>query len=100
MTENAKKVYNLISQIPVGKISTYKIVADKLGIKSYRAVGQILKRNPDAPIVPCHRVIKTNGELGGYAGTNTPQKIKILQKEGLQVEGNKVVNYSNYIYKF
>lgn len=100
MTDNAKKVYNLIIQIPAGKISTYKIVAETLGIKSYRAVGQILKRNPNAPIVPCHRIIQTDGKLGGYAGTNTSQKIKILESEGLKIENNKVVDYQKFIYKF
>lgn len=100
MTEKAKSLYNLISKIPIGKITTYKIVGDTLGIKSYRAVGQILKRNPDAPTVPCHRVVKTNGELGGYDGSRIADKIRILETEGVKVENGKVVNFENIIYKF
>lgn len=100
MTENAKKVYNLIKNIPKGKVTTYKIIANKLNIKSYRAVGQILKKNPNAPTVPCHRVVKSTGDLGGYAGTNTEAKIKILQTEGVLIKNGKVENFSNIIYRF
>ena len=100
MTENAQKVYSLIKQIPKGKITTYKIVADTLGIKSYRAVGQILKRNPNAPIVPCHRIVKSNGELGGYAGTNTLQKAKILEKEGIKISNGKILDFEKFTHYF
>ncbi len=100
MTENALTVYNLIKEIPKGKITTYKIIANKLGIKSFRAVGQILKRNPDAPATPCHRVVKTSGELGGYAGKNFQDKILILKTEGIEVVNNKIKNFSDKIHYF
>ena len=100
MTEKAKSLYTLISKIPIGKITTYKIVGDTLGIKSYRAVGQILKRNPNAPIVPCHRIIKSTGEIGGYDGTRVSDKIKLLESEGIKIENGKIINFENLIYKF
>ena len=60
-----KRVYNIVKKIPRGKVLTYKQVADKLG-SSARAVGRALKVNPWPIIIPCHRVIRTNGEYGGY----------------------------------
>lgn len=100
MNNNALAVYNLIKDIPKGKITTYKIIADKLGIKSYRAIGQILKRNPNAPIVPCHRVVKSSGDLGGYAGQNYKDKIAILKTENIEVLNNKIVNFLEKLHYF
>lgn len=68
MTPFAKKVYKILLSIPTGEVRTYKWVAQKAGKpKAYRAVGQILKRNPYPLIVPCHRVVKSDAKLGGYA---------------------------------
>ncbi len=68
MTPFAKKVYKILLTIPIGQVRTYKWVAQKAGKpKAYRAVGQILKRNPYPLIVPCHRVVKSDTSLGGYA---------------------------------
>jgi methylated-DNA-[protein]-cysteine S-methyltransferase len=84
VTEFQKKVYEIVKKVPKGKVTTYKAIALKLKT-SPRAVGQALKRNPFAPMVPCHRVIKSNGEIGGYNG-NSPKKIKkkieMLKREG------------------
>ena len=52
-----EKVWQLTKKIPKGKVTTYKLIAQKLKTKAYRAVGQALKRNPHAPKVPCHRVV-------------------------------------------
>jgi methylated-DNA-[protein]-cysteine S-methyltransferase len=61
-------VYNCCSQIPKGKVSTYKYIAEFLHIPP-RVVGQVLKNNPFSPSeVPCHRVIATNFFIGGYYG--------------------------------
>lgn len=85
----ADKVYKLTKKIPKGKVSTYKIIAEKLGTKAYRAVGNALNKNPYAPKVPCHRVIKSDGSVGGFAkGTNA--KIKLLKKEGIEIKNNKI----------
>jgi O-6-methylguanine DNA methyltransferase len=76
ITDFQKKVYRIVKKIPKGKTTTYKIIADKLKT-SPRAVGQALKRNPYAPAVPCHRVIMSNGKIGGYCG-NQQKKNDIL----------------------
>ena len=84
-----EKVWTLCSKIPKGKVTTYKIIASKLGTKAYRAVGNALKANPYAPEVPCHRVIKSNGEVGGFA-RGTKNKIRLLKKEGVKIKDNKI----------
>ncbi len=88
-TKFEQSVYKEISKIPKGKVITYTQLAKVL--KSHpRAVGQALKRNPYAPIVPCHRVIHSNGEIGGYNGIkNSKKKIKLLKNEGIKIiKGN------------
>lgn len=68
MTPFAKKVYKVVLKIPLGEVRTYKWVAKKVGrSRAYRAVGQVLKNNPYPLLIPCHRVICSNGKLGGYA---------------------------------
>ena len=84
-----ERVWNLCRKIPKGKVTTYKIIASKLGTKAYRAVGNALKANPYAPEVPCHRVIKSNGEVGGFA-RGTKNKIRLLKKEGVKIKDNKI----------
>lgn len=65
ITEFQQKVYDFVKTIPKGKTATYKEVAVAIGRpKAYRAVGNVLNKNPFAPIVPCHRVIKSNGDIG------------------------------------
>jgi len=83
MNPFAKKVYKAVLSIPVGQVRTYKWVAKRAGKpQACRAVGQILKNNPYPLIVPCHRVIKSNKELGGYMfGRKHKQGILDLEKE-------------------
>ena len=85
-----KRVYNLISKIPKGKVTTYKLLAEALNCNSAQAIGQALKRNPYAPEVPCHRVIRTNLTLGGYAGELSGEKVikktKLLTEEGVHFD--------------
>ncbi|MBI2125652.1 MGMT family protein, partial [Candidatus Woesearchaeota archaeon] len=68
-------------QIPQGKVTTYREIAAALGTKGYQAIGQVLKKNPYAPIVPCHRVVKSDGNLGGFKGCL--QGKEIIEKEML-----------------
>ncbi len=67
MAIDSIKLYELLKQIPKGKVTTYKALADKLRTKGYRAVGQIVGKNPNAPKVPCHRVVRSDGGLAGPA---------------------------------
>ena len=74
------KVLKVVSGIPKGKTLSYKKVADLAGSpRAYRAVGNILNKNYD-PKIPCHRVIKSNGKIGGYNRGNKLKK-KILEEE-------------------
>lgn len=76
-----QKVLEIVKKIPRGKTLTYKEVAMKAGLpKAARAVGNILHTNHD-PKVPCHRVIRSDGKMGGY-NRGTKNKIKMLKKEG------------------
>ena len=78
------KVWNEIKKIPKGKVKTYKQVA--ISIKqpnSARAVANACGKNPYSPEIPCHRVIRSNGSIGGYSGKGgRKSKVKILKKEG------------------
>ncbi len=81
MSSFAEKVYAVVKKIPKGKVLTYKQVAERAGKpKAYRAVGNILNKNRN-PKVPCHRVIRSDGTLGGYAWGGK-KKVEILKKEG------------------
>ncbi len=77
-----KKVWKGLLEIPPGHVRTYQWLAKKIGHpKAARAVGNALKKNPLAPMVPCHRVIASNG-IGGYAGGVT-KKRRLLEREGV-----------------
>lgn len=81
-----EKVYAVVKKIPKGKVLTHKEVARRAGRpKAYRAVGNILNKNTD-PKIPCHRVIRSDGKLGGY---NRGEKLKasILTKEREVIQG-------------
>lgn len=80
-----KRVYALTAQIPKGAVCTYKTLAEVLGCRSAQAVGQALKRNPFAPEVPCHRVIRSDGSLGGYMGEYGNKKRLLLEAEGISI---------------
>lgn len=95
----SERVYRLTKLIPKGKISTYEEIAKKLNCKAYRAVGNALNKNPYAPLVPCHRIIKSSGEIGGFA-SGTKNKIKLLEGEGIKIKDNKVVDFKDRLYKF
>jgi O-6-methylguanine DNA methyltransferase len=70
---------------------TYGEIA-KILHSSPRAVGQALKRNPYAPIVPCHRVIHADGRIGGYNGVrNSKKKIEMLKKEGVKIKNDRTI---------
>jgi len=87
ITNFQKKVYEIVKKIPKGKTTTYKVIAKKLKT-SPRAVGQALKVNPYFPKVPCHRVICSNGKIGGFNGNNPKnikKKIQLLKKEGVKI---------------
>ena len=89
-TEFEKKVLVKTFEIPKGKVSTYRRIAEKIGQPhAYRATANALHKNPLAPIVPCHRVVRSDGSI---AGTKEAVKARrsLLEKEGIPLEGDKV----------
>ncbi len=90
MTLFTKNVYDALRKIPRGKVLTYKDLAKRIGHPlAYRAVGNALNKNPFAPQVPCHRVVASDGSLGGYAN-GLKMKVELLKKEGVLVQNNRV----------
>ena len=82
LTPFQKKVLEVVKTIPYGETRSYKWVAERIGKpKAARAVGQALKRNPYPVIISCHRVIRSDGELGGYL-KGIQKKKRLLKKEG------------------
>ena len=93
MTDFQSQCYKALKKVPRGMVITYAGLAEMIGRpKAHRAVGSAMNKNPFAPEVPCHRVVKSNGELGGFAD-DTSVKIKRLQEEGVLVCDNKVVDF-------
>lgn len=92
-----EKCYAVLRKVPNGKITTYKEIARALNSKAYRAVGTAMNKNPYAPEVPCHRVINSDGNVGGFfSGKNL--KIKLLKSEGIEILNNKI-NLNKYFFK-
>ena len=92
VTDFQKKVYAIVKKVPKGKTTTYGAIAKKLH-SSPRAVGQALKVNPygflEGGNVPCHRVIMSNGKIGGFSGSapkNIRKKIALLKSEGVIIK--------------
>ncbi len=97
-SEIQKKVLLAEYGIPRGYISTYKRIADEIGIpKGARAVGNALANNPFPIIIPCHRAIKSNGELGGFQG-GIEMKRKLLEMEGIEFSSKGKVITDKFFY--
>ena len=87
MTKFQAAIYKALMKVPTGRVVSYQTLANMVGVRSPQAVGQALKNNPHAPIVPCHRVIKSNGNIGGYFGANDSlQKKALLESEGVSID--------------
>lgn len=101
-----EKIYYALRKVPKGNVTTYKILAEVLGTKAYRAVGNAMNKNPygilncnGKEMVPCHRVVDSNGHLHGFAH-GLKKKAELLRKEGIEIEDNKVVDFKKVLYKF
>ncbi|PKM87891.1 cysteine methyltransferase [Candidatus Falkowbacteria bacterium HGW-Falkowbacteria-2] len=90
VSDFASRVYELTSKVPKGKVTTYGRLAALLDLKKgAQAVGQALHCNPFAPTVPCHRVVRSDGDIGGFA-FGTDSKKKLLKSEGVEIINNKI----------
>jgi len=98
VTPFRRRVYAALLQVPEGKVTTYALVAEAIGCRSPRAVGQALKANPFAPAVPCHRVVGSDLGIGGYrgcvGGAVLMEKVRRLQAEGVAIADGKVADAS------
>ena len=103
VTAFQERVYAALCEVPAGKVTTYGDLARTLGINSAQAVGQALKHNPYAPSVPCHRVVASDGSIGGFMGSTDgialKKKIELLRSEGVIVEQNRVRDFSRLRYR-
>ena len=87
------KVYKKLLQVPRGKITTYGELAKAVGLKNgQRAVGTMMKKNPFPVIVPCHRVVKSDGKIGEYV-YGTSVKSKMLAEEGIKIKDGKIIDF-------
>jgi methylated-DNA-[protein]-cysteine S-methyltransferase len=98
-----RDVYNLLCKIPLGKVTTYGAIAQKLGGKRYaRAVGTAVATNPLPLIIPCHRVVSASLEVGNYGmcgrkpSTGGYMKRMLLEREGVRFQGEKVSKQSTW----
>lgn len=87
ITPFQRKVYLALLEVPRGQTISYKELGERIGCRSPQAIGQALRRNPFAPAVPCHRVISSDGSLGGFHGLREGEMIerkrRLLQEERL-----------------
>ena len=90
--------YDLVRQIPAGKISSYGAVAKALGdIRASRAVGRMMSQNPDADSMPCFKIVQSDGHLGGF-GLGVDDKIRRLSEDGIRVSDNTIVDFDEVFF--
>jgi deoxyribonuclease V len=90
--------YDLVRQIPSGKVSTYGAVAKALGDPiAARAVGRMMNQNPDPDIMPCFKIVHADGRLGGFGG-GISDKIRRLRNDGINVHDGRLVDFENCLY--
>ena len=94
-----KRIYDLVSQIPKGRVSTYGLLANAIGRPRVgRAIGKLLSRNPNPITVPCHRIICSDGRVGGYS-KGVKEKIRLLNSEGVTFNEGIVNNFREIIFR-
>lgn len=97
-TEFEQEVLVATFRIPLGKVSTYKRIAEKVGRPhAYRAAANALHKNPLCPIVPCHRVVKSDGGFGGKK-SNAESRRKRVKEEGVPIKDGKVKMSKEILY--
>jgi O-6-methylguanine DNA methyltransferase len=96
-----EKVWAALRLIPAGHVTTYGEIARYLGTDAVRAVGTAVGKNPDAPNVPCHRVVPATGKIGHYSGgEGTSTKMALLIGEGVLIEKGKIVGFDQVFWRF
>jgi len=94
-----QQVYKKLTEVPQGKVTTYTELAKAVGLNGQRIIGQIMKKNPYPAIIPCHRVVNSDGKVGGYA-YGVDVKKNMLQKEGIKIQNGKILDWHKKFHKF
>lgn len=94
-----EKCYELLNQIPEGKVTTYKEMAKALNTNAWRAVGSAMAKNKMLFVIPCHRVVRSDGTIGQYA-LGSEKKAELLTIEGIEISNGKVKNLGKFIHRF
>jgi methylated-DNA-[protein]-cysteine S-methyltransferase len=102
MNEDAsfsQKCYELLKLIPDGRVTTYGEMAKALNTKAWRAVGSAMAKNANLFVVPCHRVVRSDGSVGQYA-LGADKKTALLLNEGIEIANGKVKQLDKVMYRF
>jgi deoxyribonuclease V len=95
-----RETYDLVAQVPKGRVTTYGAVARALGdVVASRYVGLAMSMNNDIVRVPCRRVVQSDGFVGGYTGGGPEKKIRLLKAEGVDVAGGRIVDLESVLFK-
>ncbi len=98
-TSFSERVLRIVSKIPKGKLATYRQIAEALGKpKAARAVGNALNSNPHLMKIPCHRIVRSDGFVGGYA-LGAKRKIALLRRERIERKNGRIANLKRYLYE-
>lgn len=93
------KVYKKLLEVPKGKVTTYSELAKAVGLRNgQRVIGRFMNKNPFPVIIPCHRVILSNGKVGGYAW-GEKVKTSMLSKEGVKIRDGRILD-NDIVYRF
>lgn len=103
LTKFQRTVLEALCLVPEGNVTTYKHLATAISCGSNQAVGQALRHNPFAPVIPCHRVVSSDRSIGGFGGTIKgdliKKKVALLKDEGVRFSDDGKVDPS-CIYTF
>lgn len=94
------RAYRKLLEVPPGFVTTYGDLARAIGLENgQRAIGRMMSENPTPGLVPCHRVVRSDGELGGYA-YGTEVKRNMLAVEGVRVSGGRLEDFDAVRHRF
>jgi len=94
------EVYKKLLKVQKGKVTTYGDLAKAVGLKNgQRVIGMIMKNNPFPVIIPCHRVVRSDGKIGGYT-YGEMMKFKMLTKEGIKIKDGKIIDFDKEKFYF
>ena len=100
-TDFQRAVWQALTLIPKGRVTSYGAIAEYLDSKAVRAVGSAVGKNPTAPEVPCHRVVNKDGKIGNYSGgEGVLTKIKLLGEEGVEIERGRITDFDRLYWTF